>query len=69
MHDIFGDDPFDITQPEGIVLAAGSGILDDEAPCECPCGCERVVEWPEDLCEACREGRHRDEHDPDDERR
>jgi hypothetical protein len=68
--DFFGDDPFDITSPAGIVLAAGSGVLDDERRCECHagCGCERSVEWPDDECEACRDDRHRDPFDPDDRR-
>ncbi len=68
MDGFCGDDPFDLTQPEGLVLAAGSGILDDERPCECTCGCERTVEWPHVQCEACRAGRHRDPFDPDDRR-
>jgi hypothetical protein len=70
MDDFFGDDPLDITSPEGIVLAAGSGILDDERRCEChvDCGCERTVAWPDDECEACRDDRHRDPSDPDDRR-
>jgi len=68
MDDFFGDDPFDLTSPEGLVLAAGSGILDDDRGCACTCGCERTVEWPEDECDACRDGRHRDPFDPDDRR-
>lgn len=68
MDDFFRDDPFDLTQPEGLVLAAGSGILDHDRSCDCACGCERSVEWPDDECEACRAGRHRDLFDPDDRR-
>lgn len=66
--DDFFDDFLDITTPEGIVQAAGSGVLDDAQPCSCACGCERPVEWPEDTCEACRDGRHRDPADPEDRR-
>ncbi len=68
--DEFDFDPFDVTEPEGLVLAAGSGILDDDdqARCGCTCGCERPAEWPGDDCDACGDGRHRDPADPDDER-
>jgi len=57
---IFDDDPFDLDRPEGLVLAAGSGILDDEVTCTCWCECLRRVEWPDDTCSRCQAGRHRD---------
>lgn len=55
---LFDDDPFDLDRPEEVVLAAGSGIMDDEAACTCWCECERRVEWPDDICERCETGRH-----------
>ena len=68
MDDFFGDGPFDLTIPEGLVLAAGSGILDDDRRCACTCGCDRMIAWPDDECKACQDGRHRDPFDPDDRR-
>ena len=68
MSDFLDRDPFDLTTPERLVLAAGSGILDDDRACQCACGCERSVEWPDDVCEACQQGRHRDPLDPEDHR-
>ncbi len=62
------DDILDPTSPEGIVFLGSSGVLDDERRCECSCGCERSVEWPDDECPACQEGRHRDPFDPNDRR-
>ncbi len=52
------DDPFDIDPLEAVVPVAGSGVLDDAIPCECACGCERVAEWPESICDECRAGEH-----------
>jgi hypothetical protein len=67
MDDLF-DDPLDITSPEGILLAAGAGLLDGDERCSCTCGCERPVEWAGDECDACQDGRHADPFDPDDKR-
>lgn len=66
MFDI--DDLLDPSTPEGIVFAAGSGILDDDRPCECDCGCTRPAVWPDDRCERCQQGRHRDPFDREDAR-
>jgi hypothetical protein len=68
MDDIWDGNPFDLDEPQELVLAAGSGILDDERPCECFCGCERLTAWPEDECRPCREGDHWDPANPTDAR-
>jgi hypothetical protein len=68
MKGFLGDDPFDLADPADLVLAAGSGLLDDERRCRCTCDCERIVEWPDDECDACRDGRHRDPFDTADRR-
>ena len=52
------DDLFDLDSVEGMVLVAGSGVLDDEAQCECACGCDRTATWPDDLCQQCQAGDH-----------
>jgi hypothetical protein len=62
------DDLLDPSTPEGLVLAAGSGVLDDDRACDCDCDCTRFAAWPDELCEACQEGRHRDPFDPEDQR-
>lgn len=64
MDDIWDGNPFDLDEPQELVLAAGSGILDDETPCQCFCGCERPTAWPEDRCEPCGQGDHWDPNDP-----
>lgn len=64
MDDLWDGNPFDLDQPQELVLAAGSGILDDEPPCECACGCERSTAWPDDVCEPCQRGDHWDPDDP-----
>jgi hypothetical protein len=64
IDDLFDEDPFDLDQPEEVVLAAGTGMLGAEDCCSCACACEREVEWPEDDCRPCREGRHWDLADP-----
>jgi hypothetical protein len=69
IDDLFDENPFDLDRPEEVVLAAGSGILDDGASCSCWCDCEHRVEWPGDECRACESGRHRDPLDPADTRR
>ena len=51
-------DPFDLDSAQGVVLVAGSGVLDDDAGCECVCGCDRTATWPDDLCLRCRAGDH-----------
>ena len=52
------DDPFDLDSAEGVVLVAGSGVLDDDAGCDCVCGCDRTATWPDDLCLRCQAGDH-----------
>ena len=51
-------DPFDLDSAEGVVLVAGSGVLDDDARCDCVCGCDRTATWPDDLCLRCQAGDH-----------
>jgi hypothetical protein len=65
IDDLFDENPFDLDQPEEVVLAAGTGVLSAEDRCSCACACERPVEWPEDECRPCREGSHWDPADPD----
>lgn len=60
---IWDDDPFDLDSPEELVFAAAA-LLDDERTCACACGCEGPVEPPDDICRACREGRHSRPPDP-----
>lgn len=69
MDDFLDDmeDLLDPTTPEGVVLVAGSGLLDDDRDdagdesCPCWCGCRREVRWGEVECSRCREGNHRDD--------
>ncbi len=70
MDDLFDpfDDPDDLLDPTtaaGIVLIAGSGLLDDDRgrtagdeSCSCWCGCQRRVAWGEEECRRCWEGTH-----------
>ena len=51
-------DPFDLDSAEGVVLVAGSGVLDDDPGCDCVCGCDRTATWPDDLCLPCQAGDH-----------
>jgi hypothetical protein len=62
------DDILDPTDPEGIIFIGSSGYLDDDRQCRCWFDCERPVDWPDDECDACRAGRHRNPSDPEDRR-
>ncbi len=64
---LWDDDPFDLDSPEELALVVAGGLLDDGEPaCACSCGCERPVEWPDDVCPACQKGRHWNPANPDD---
>ena len=63
---IWDDDPFDLDSPEELVLAAAVLLDDDGQACACWCSCEGPVESPDDICRACREGRHSNRTNPED---
>ena len=69
MDDIWDDNPFDLDQPQELVLLAGSGILGDDDELECAT-CGRVLGTdPEDepegdagmpICGECNRSRNFD---------
>ncbi|MEW6225720.1 MAG: hypothetical protein AB1627_13940 [Chloroflexota bacterium] len=61
------DDDLDLDSPEGLVLAAAIGLLDDPN-CACWCDCRRAVPFEGELCDLCAQDRHRDPADPSDRR-
>ena len=52
------DDPLRLDSAEVVVLVAGSGVLEDDARCDCVCGCDRTAIRPDDLCLRCQVGDH-----------
>ena len=52
------DDPLRLDSAEVVVLVAGSGVLEDDARCDCVCGCDRTAIRPDDLCPRCQVGDH-----------
>lgn len=52
------DDLFDLSEPEGLLFGLASGMLDDDEPCACWCGCERRVPAAGDECRRCAAGDH-----------
>lgn len=59
MDDMDDFDPFDLTEPEGLVLAAAV-LADDDDPeaCACGCGCGRKAPPGETWCRPCARGDH-----------
>jgi len=63
---IWDDDPFDLDSSAELVMATAAFLDDEEQACACACSCDRPVESPDDICQACREGRHAHRPEPGD---
>ena len=63
MDDLFDvTDPLDLASPFGLAVAAGVVLDEDERDeCACWCPCANEVDEPDEICDACTDGRHEEE--------